>query len=107
MTTPNTPPSSAPTTSGDRKSQPRMHGDELHVLVVDDSAMVRQVMHAILSTNPMLKVNVAADPLIAWGKMQKDPPVAPSSHFAPSKKAQSRSSPSPKSACGTSCTNRL
>jgi two-component system, chemotaxis family, protein-glutamate methylesterase/glutaminase len=51
-----------------------MHGDELHVLVVDDSAMVRQVMQAILSTNRMVKVNVAADPLIAWGKMQKDPP---------------------------------
>jgi two-component system, chemotaxis family, protein-glutamate methylesterase/glutaminase len=74
MTTPNTPPSSAPDTSPHRKSRPRKHGDELHVLVVDDSAMVRQVMQAILSTNRMLKVNVAADPLIAWGKMQKDPP---------------------------------
>jgi two-component system, chemotaxis family, protein-glutamate methylesterase/glutaminase len=73
MTIPNTPPSAAPNTS-ERKNQPRKHGDELHVLVVDDSAMVRQVMHAILSTNRMLKVNVAADPLIAWGKMQKDPP---------------------------------
>jgi two-component system, chemotaxis family, protein-glutamate methylesterase/glutaminase len=51
-----------------------MHGEELHVLVVDDSAMVRQVMQAILSTNRMVKVTVAADPLIAWGKMQKDPP---------------------------------
>jgi len=51
-----------------------MHGDELHVLVVDDSAMVRQVMQAILSTNSRVKVNVAADPLIAWGKMQKEPP---------------------------------
>ena len=51
-----------------------MHGDELHVLVVDDSAMVRQVMQAILSTNRIVKVNVAADPLIAWGKMLKDPP---------------------------------
>jgi two-component system chemotaxis response regulator CheB len=51
-----------------------MHGDELHVLVVDDSAMVRQVMQAILSTNRRVKVSAAADPLIAWGKMQKDPP---------------------------------
>jgi two-component system chemotaxis response regulator CheB len=51
-----------------------MHGDELHVMVVDDSAMVRQVMQAILSTNRKVKVNVAADPLIAWGKMQKEPP---------------------------------
>ena len=66
--------SAVPTTSAELKHQPRMHGDELHVLVVDDSAMVRQVMQAILSTNRMVKVNVAADPLIAWGKMQKDPP---------------------------------
>jgi two-component system chemotaxis response regulator CheB len=48
--------------------------DELHVLVVDDSAMVRQVMQAILSTNRRVKVSTAADPLIAWMKMQKDPP---------------------------------
>jgi two-component system, chemotaxis family, protein-glutamate methylesterase/glutaminase len=53
---------------------PRILEDELHVLVVDDSAMVRQVMQAILSTNRMVKVNAAADPLIAWSKMQKDPP---------------------------------
>ena len=51
-----------------------MHGEDLHVLVVDDSAMVRQVMQAILSTNSRVKVNVAADPLIAWVKMQKEPP---------------------------------
>jgi len=46
----------------------------LHVLVVDDSAMVRQVMQGILSTNSRVKVTVAADPLIAWVKMQKEPP---------------------------------
>jgi two-component system chemotaxis response regulator CheB len=51
-----------------------MHGDDLHVLVVDDSAMVRQVMQAILSTNNRVKVSAAADPLIAWAKMQKEPP---------------------------------
>ena len=51
-----------------------MHGDDLHVLVVDDSAMVRQVMQAILSTNSRVKVSAAADPLIAWAKMQKEPP---------------------------------
>ncbi len=73
-TNPNPPASAALTTSADPKHEPRQHGEELHVLVVDDSAMVRQVMHAILSTNRMVKVNVAADPLIAWGKMQKDPP---------------------------------
>ena len=46
----------------------------MHVMVVDDSAMVRQVMQGILSTNRKVKVSVAADPLIAWGKMQKEPP---------------------------------
>ncbi len=49
-------------------------GDSLRVLVVDDSAMVRQVMQAILSTDSRLKVSAASDPLIAWGKMQKEPP---------------------------------
>ncbi|MGA8212131.1 MAG: chemotaxis response regulator protein-glutamate methylesterase [Candidatus Sulfotelmatobacter sp.] len=51
-----------------------MREDELQVLVVDDSAMVRQVMQAILSTDRRISVKAAADPLIAWGKMQKDPP---------------------------------
>jgi len=53
---------------------PRALGDSLRVLVVDDSAMVRQVMQAILSTDPKIKVSAAPDPLIAWTKMQKDPP---------------------------------
>jgi two-component system chemotaxis response regulator CheB len=53
---------------------PRIHGDDLHVLVVDDSAMVRQVMQAILGANRKVKVTAAADPLIAWSKMQKEPP---------------------------------
>ena len=53
---------------------PRIHGDDLHVLVVDDSAMVRQVMQAILGANRKVKVTAAADPLIAWMKMQKEPP---------------------------------
>ena len=65
---------SAPTTSEEPKREPRMHGDGLHVLVVDDSAMVRQVMQAILGTDRRISVKAAADPLIAWGKMQKDPP---------------------------------
>jgi len=42
--------------------------------VVDDSAMVRQVMQAILSTDGKIKVSAAADPLIAWMKLQKEPP---------------------------------
>ncbi|MGA8440131.1 MAG: chemotaxis response regulator protein-glutamate methylesterase [Candidatus Sulfotelmatobacter sp.] len=50
------------------------NGSGLQVLVVDDSAMVRQVMQAILSTDQRINVKAAADPLIAWGKMQKEPP---------------------------------
>ena len=50
------------------------NGSGLQVLVVDDSAMVRQVMQAILSTDQRITVKAAADPLIAWGKMQKEPP---------------------------------
>ncbi len=53
---------------------PLMNGDDLQVLVVDDSAMVRQVMQAILGTDRRIKVKAAADPLIAWGKMQKEAP---------------------------------
>jgi two-component system chemotaxis response regulator CheB len=46
----------------------------IHVLVVDDSAVVRQVMQGILSTDPKIKVSVAADPIIAWAKIEKDTP---------------------------------
>jgi len=53
---------------------PLKNADDLQVLVVDDSAMVRQVMQAILATDRRIKVKAAADPIIAWGKMQKEPP---------------------------------
>ena len=36
--------------------------------------MVRQVMQAILGTDRRIIVRAAADPLIAWGKMQKESP---------------------------------
>src|SRR6266849_6573175 len=42
----------------------------IQVLVVDDSAVVRQVMHAILSQEPDMAVAVASDPLIAMQKMK-------------------------------------
>jgi len=44
------------------------------VLVVDDSAVVRQVMQAILQTDPDIKVSVAADPIIAFSKIERDKP---------------------------------
>ncbi|HEY6339066.1 MAG TPA: chemotaxis response regulator protein-glutamate methylesterase [Candidatus Sulfotelmatobacter sp.] len=53
---------------------PRVNGNNLQLLVVDDSAMVRQVMQAILGTDRRIHVRAAADPLIAWSKMQKEAP---------------------------------
>ena len=44
------------------------------VLVVDDSAVVRQVMQVILGTDSKLKVSVAADPIFALAKIAKEVP---------------------------------
>jgi two-component system chemotaxis response regulator CheB len=46
----------------------------LNVLVVDDSAIVRQVLMAVLSEKRGFRVTVAADPIIAMDKMKKFPP---------------------------------
>ena len=46
----------------------------LHVLVVDDSAVVREVMSAVLSQEHGLNVSTAADPLIAMIKMARQRP---------------------------------
>lgn len=46
----------------------------LKVLVVDDSATVRQVLAAVLSEKHGFRVTVAADPLIAVEKMKKSLP---------------------------------
>jgi two-component system, chemotaxis family, protein-glutamate methylesterase/glutaminase len=50
---------------------PNHSSSPIQVLVVDDSAVVRQVMHAILSQEPDMAVAVAADPLIAMQKMKQ------------------------------------
>ena len=52
----------------------REPGEKIHVLVVDDSAVVRQVMQAVLGTDRNIRVSVAADPLIAFGKIEKETP---------------------------------
>ena len=46
----------------------------LHVLVVDDSAVVREVMTAVLSQEDGISVAVAADPFIAMNKMKQRRP---------------------------------
>jgi two-component system, chemotaxis family, protein-glutamate methylesterase/glutaminase len=48
---------------------------KIHVLVVDDSALVRQTMERILSSDSRIgPVITASDPLIAMGKMEKSMP---------------------------------
>ncbi|HEX6095559.1 MAG TPA: chemotaxis response regulator protein-glutamate methylesterase [Thermoanaerobaculia bacterium] len=47
---------------------------DLHVLIVDDSAVVRQTILAILRTQPDIRTTIAADPLIAMERMKRDRP---------------------------------
>ena len=56
------------------RSKQRKPGERIHVLVVDDSAVVRQIMQAILETDRSIRVTVASDPLIALTKMAKEAP---------------------------------
>lgn len=51
-----------------------MPGRVLSVLVVDDSAVVRQAATAVLSQDPGIVVTVAADPYIALDKMGRSRP---------------------------------
>ena len=46
----------------------------LHVLVVDDSAVVREVMTAVLTQEPGVSIAVAADPFIAMAKIKQQRP---------------------------------
>ncbi len=45
------------------------HSSKIQVLVVDDSAVVRQVLHGLLSQEGDMNVTVAADPIFAMQKM--------------------------------------
>ena len=48
---------------------------KIRVMIVDDSATVRQVLSAVLSDSPDIEViATAADPIFAYEKMQKDWP---------------------------------
>jgi len=66
------PPSAA--LSSHAATSPNAAPEKLKVLVVDDSATVRQVMQAILQTDQRISVSAASDPLIAAMKMQKEHP---------------------------------
>ena len=46
----------------------------IHVLVVDDSAVVRQALSAILTQEPDIRVTVAQDPIFALQKMATNRP---------------------------------
>jgi two-component system, chemotaxis family, protein-glutamate methylesterase/glutaminase len=54
--------------------KPKKSDGTIHVLVVDDSAVVRQVMQAVLSADPNIRVSAAADPIIAFAKLEKEMP---------------------------------
>jgi len=47
---------------------------KIRVLVVDDSAVVRQALHAILSSDSNIMASVASDPVIAFSKIEKELP---------------------------------
>jgi len=49
-------------------------GEHIHVLVVDDSAVMRQVMISVLGRESGITVDVAAHPLIARTKMERHRP---------------------------------
>lgn len=49
-------------------------GDVIRVLVVDDSALVREVLQKLLSADGSLSVTVAADPIIAMRKIERERP---------------------------------
>ena len=49
-------------------------GPRIHVLVVDDSAVVRQTMALVLGREKDLRISTAADPIIAMEKMRRDRP---------------------------------
>lgn len=55
------------------RAQPRP-GEKIHVLVVDDSAVVRQVMQMVLGIDRNIRVSVAADPIIALSKIARETP---------------------------------
>jgi two-component system, chemotaxis family, protein-glutamate methylesterase/glutaminase len=55
-------------------TMPQAERSGLHVLVVDDSAVVRQFMAGLLADQPDMTVATAADPLIALGKMERSRP---------------------------------
>src|SRR5262245_27372798 len=53
------------------QSSPASKNRPLNVLVVDDSAVVRQVLTCVLSADSRLQVTVSQDPIIAMNKMKK------------------------------------
>jgi two-component system chemotaxis response regulator CheB len=57
-----------------RRAKKGAPGPRIHVLVVDDSAVVRQTMTIVLGREKDLRVTTAADPIIAMQKIRRDRP---------------------------------
>jgi two-component system chemotaxis response regulator CheB len=51
-----------------------MNEGTVSVLVVDDSAVVRQLITSLLTSDPMFRVTTASDPLVAMTKMKQSRP---------------------------------
>ena len=52
----------------------RNRQSDIDVLIVDDSAVVRRVMSALLGKHTGLRVHTASDPLVAMAKMRRHRP---------------------------------
>src|SRR5271169_5030039 len=55
-------------------AQPSLEPESLEVLIVDDSAVVRQRLKAIIESDPQLRVVLAADPYEAVARLRKSVP---------------------------------
>src|SRR4029079_12457916 len=75
LLSPAAPDSFAMETSGiSRRLKKGASAPRTHVLVVDDSAVVRQSMTLVLGREKDLRVTTPADPIIAMEKMRRDRP---------------------------------
>jgi two-component system, chemotaxis family, protein-glutamate methylesterase/glutaminase len=55
-------------------AHPAMESEPLEVLIVDDSAVVRQRLKAIIESDPQFRVVLAADPYEAVARLRKSVP---------------------------------
>src|SRR5208283_5728255 len=58
-----------------KPEDPVMTGKKIRVLIVDDSALVRQILSQVLSTDPLIEViATASDPFVAAERISQQVP---------------------------------